>query len=53
MLILPVFNPLCGGFAVNVEGIVGPIDHLVEEEKAEIYLLDETRIGTLKQLRKK
>jgi len=53
MVILPVFNPLCGGIAVNVESIVGPINHLVEEEKAEIYLLDGTSIGTLKQLRKK
>ena len=53
MVILPVFNPLCGGIAVNDECIVGPIDHFVEEEKAEIYLLDGTNIGTLKQWRKK
>ena len=52
MMILPVFNPLCGGISVNDEGIVGPIKHLVDPEKTEIYLLDGSFIGTLKTLKK-
>lgn len=48
--ILPVFNPLCGGISVNVEGFVGPIQYIVHPQKAEIYLLDGSFIGTLNNL---
>jgi putative SbcD/Mre11-related phosphoesterase len=47
MIIIPVFNPLCGGIAVNDEGILSPMKYLVNPREAEIYLLDGTSIGTL------
>jgi putative SbcD/Mre11-related phosphoesterase len=52
MMILPVFNPLCGGISVNDEGFAGPIKHLVDPKKAEIYLLDGSFLGTLNHLYK-
>ena len=51
MVIVPAFNPLCGGIAVNDEGFVGPIKHLVDTENAEVYLLDGTFIGTINHLK--
>lgn len=53
MIVFPVFNPICGGIAVNEEGIIGPIKNLVNTEKAELYLLDGTLIGTLKNWKRK
>jgi len=49
-IIMPSFNPLCGGMAVNTEGIMGPMKNLVDIENANAYLLDGTNLGKIKNL---
>ena len=50
VLFIPAFNPLCGGIAVNKDGIMGPIGKLLEISELEIYLLDGTSLGAIKNL---
>jgi len=50
VLIMPAFNPLCGGIAVNQEALLGPIGSLIDIDDAEVYLLDGCSIGRLKDL---
>jgi metallophosphoesterase superfamily enzyme len=50
-LIIPAFNPLCGGIAVNEKGIVGPLNKLLDISKSEIYLLDGTFLGIIKNIK--
>jgi len=49
--VMPAFNPLCGGMAVNTEGILGPMHGIVDVDAAEVYLLDGTRLGSVASLR--
>jgi putative SbcD/Mre11-related phosphoesterase len=54
LIILPTFNSLCGGIALNSEEkFLGPImkNNLVDMDDSEIYLLDGTFLGKLKDLR--
>ena len=51
ILIMPAFNPLCGGIAVNQEALLGPFGSLVDVNNAEVYLLDGCSLGLLKDLR--
>ena len=51
ILIMPAFNPLCGGIAANQEGITGPIGKIMDVENAEIYLLDGSAIGKAKDIK--
>lgn len=48
VLIMPAFNPLCGGIAVNREGIQGPMGKIIDIKNAEIYLIDGTLLGRVK-----
>ena len=50
IIIMPAFNPLCGGMAVNTEGIMGPMKKLIDMENANAYLLDGTNMGKVKDL---
>jgi hypothetical protein len=50
ILIMPAFNPLCGGTAINREGIVGPLGKVIDIKNANIYLLDGSYIGKVKNL---
>ena len=57
LFIMPAFNELCGGVAFNEstqEDLLGPVFSSggIELEKAEIYLLDGTRLGLIKNIRK-
>jgi putative SbcD/Mre11-related phosphoesterase len=56
ILILPAFNDLCTGTAINDQNskYLGPIltNELVDMENAEIYLLDGTFVGNLRDLEK-
>ncbi len=57
LFIMPAFNELCGGVPFNEsmqEDLLGPVFSSggVEIENAEIYLLDGTRLGILKNIRK-
>ncbi|UCE73283.1 MAG: metallophosphoesterase [Methanomassiliicoccales archaeon] len=55
LIIIPTFNELCGGLAINSAEVelLGPIlkNGLVDMESAAIYLLDGTFLGKLKDLR--
>jgi len=50
ILIIPAFNPLCGGIAVNKDGIQGPMGRIINIEESEIFLIDGTNIGKIKYL---
>lgn len=54
LIIIPTFNPLLGGIALNTkEKLLGPVmtNNLVDMENSEVYLLDGTFLGKLKDLR--
>ena len=51
ILIMPAFNPLCGGTAINKDGITGPLSKLIDIPKSSIYLLDGTSLGTVKSIK--
>lgn len=56
LIIMPTFNPLLGGIAMNTgEKLLGPImtNSLVDMDNSEIYLLNGTFLGRLKDLRLK
>ena len=50
ILVMPAFNPLCGGFAVNQDGISGPMGKIIDIQNAQIYLIDGTCIGIVKDI---
>lgn len=45
VVVFPPFNPLCGGVAINREGLLGPFSKLVDWRRAELHLLDGRRLG--------
>ena len=51
ILVIPAFNPLCGGIATNVQGIAGPLGNIIDVENSEIYLLDGVSIGKILDLK--
>jgi putative SbcD/Mre11-related phosphoesterase len=50
ILVMPAFNSLCGGIAANKEGITGPIGKIIEIENAQIFLIDGTHLGKIKDI---
>jgi metallophosphoesterase superfamily enzyme len=57
LFIMPAFNELCGGVPFNEstkEDLLGPVFSSggIKLEDAEVYLLDGTRLGLLKNIRK-
>lgn len=50
ILIMPAFNPLCGGIAINKDGITGPMSKLIDIPRSSIYLLDGTSLGHVKNI---
>lgn len=50
-IIMPAFNPLCGGVAVNREQIGGGIFSLTDMEGASVYTLDGINLGMIRNLR--
>ncbi len=48
--LIPPFNPLLGGAAVNLDGLLGPGGKLVNLAAARLYLLDGTDLGTVSNL---
>lgn len=57
VFIMPAFNELCGGVPFNEsaqEDLLGPVFSSggIELENAEMYLLDGTRLGMIKNIRK-
>jgi len=51
VLVLPAFNPLCGGIAANKEGVTGPIGKIMDIENAQVYLLDGSCLGKVKNIK--
>ena len=51
ILVMPAFNPLCGGIAANQEGITGPIGKIIDVKNAEVYLLDGSALGKAKDIK--
>jgi len=51
ILVMPAFNPLCGGIAANQEGITGPIGKIIDVKNAEVYLLDGSALGKVKDIK--
>ena len=50
ILVMPAFNPLCGGIAANREGIMGPIGKIMDIKNAQVYLLDGSSLGRVKDI---
>jgi len=51
ILITPAFNPLCGGISANRDGIMGPIGKIIDVENTEVYLLDGSSLGKIKDIK--
>lgn len=51
ILLLPAFNALCGGTAVNQDALLGPFKSLIDTDNADIYLLDGSSLGKVKDLK--
>jgi putative SbcD/Mre11-related phosphoesterase len=51
ILVMPAFNPLCGGIAANKEGITGPLGKIIEIDNAQIFLIDGTYLGKIKDIK--
>lgn len=51
VLVMPAFNPLCGGLATNQEGITGPIGKIIDIKNSQIYLIDGTSLGKIKDIK--
>lgn len=51
ILVMPSFNPLCGGIAVNKDTLLGPFKSLIDIDNAEVYLLDGSSLGLVKDLK--
>lgn len=51
IILMPAFNPLCGGIAVNRDPLLGPFGSLIDIDNAELYLLDGSSLGKVKDLR--
>ncbi len=50
ILVIPAFNSLCGGIAANKEGITGPLGKIIDIDNAEIFLIDGTFLGKIKDI---
>jgi putative SbcD/Mre11-related phosphoesterase len=51
ILVMPAFNPLCGGIAANQKGVAGPLGKIIDIQNAQIYLIDGTSLGKIKDIR--
>ena len=51
ILVIPAFNILCGGIAVNKEGVTGPLGKVIDVKNSEVFLIDGTLLGQVKDLK--
>jgi putative SbcD/Mre11-related phosphoesterase len=51
VLIMPAFNSLCGGIAVNQDGISSPLGKFIDIKNAQIYLIDGSSLGKLEDIK--
>jgi hypothetical protein len=50
LIVMPAFNPLCGGIAANKEPLVGPLGKIMDVGHAQVYLLDGSSLGVVKDI---
>lgn len=50
IIVLPAFNPLCGGIAANKDGINGPFGKIIDIQNLQVYLLDGACLGNTKDI---
>ena len=50
-VVLPAFNPLCGGIAANVDGFIGPFGKIIDLKNSEVFLLDGSFLGKIQDLK--
>ena len=51
LLVIPAFNPLCGGIAVNKDGITGPFGKIIDIKNSEVFLIDGTSLGKVRGIK--
>ena len=51
IIVMPAFNPLCGGIAANCEPIIGPFGKILDVKNADVYLLDGSSLGRVKDIK--
>lgn len=51
IIVMPAFNPLCGGIAVNKDPLIGPFGKILDIKNAEAYLLDGSSLGRVKDIK--
>jgi putative SbcD/Mre11-related phosphoesterase len=51
IIVVPAFNPLCGGIAVNKETIIGPFKKILDVKNSEVYLPDGSSLGKVKNIK--
>jgi len=51
MIVIPAFNPLSGGIAVNCEPIIGPFKKIIDVKNADVYLLDGSSLGKVRDIK--
>jgi len=49
-IVMPAFNPLCGGMAINKERVEGAIFSMMDMENAFVYLLDGINLGRVRNI---
>ena len=50
-VVIPAFNPLCGGIAANVDGFAGPFGKMIDINNSEVFLLDGSSLGKIQDLK--
>lgn len=50
VVIMPAFNALCGGSAINKDGVVGPMGNILDIDELKIFLLDGSSLGKVEDL---
>ena len=50
LFVLPAFNPLCGGIAVNKDKIIGPFSKILDVDNSNVYLIDGSSLGKVKDI---
>jgi len=50
IIIMPAFNPLSGGIAINCEPIIGPFNKIIDVKNADVYLFDGSSLGKVRDI---
>ena len=50
IIVVPAFNHLCGGIAVNKEALIGPFNKILDVKNSEVYLTNGSSLGKVKNI---